>query len=48
MPAFTVLTAAPPSTECCAWVRIRCKSTAGRNDACPCGSGVKFEYCHGG
>ncbi len=21
---------------------------AGRNDACPCGSGKKFKHCHGG
>jgi uncharacterized protein len=21
---------------------------AGRNDPCPCGSGIKFKYCHGG
>jgi preprotein translocase subunit SecA len=23
------------------------KPTAGRNDLCPCGSGLKFKKCHG-
>ena len=26
---------------------IRADKTPGRNDPCPCGSGLKFKNCHG-
>jgi uncharacterized protein YecA (UPF0149 family) len=27
--------------------RAQAFATAGRNDPCPCGSGLKFKQCHG-
>ncbi|MEO8397343.1 MAG: SEC-C metal-binding domain-containing protein [Chloroflexota bacterium] len=26
---------------------VRAFAAAGRNDPCPCGSGIKFKKCHG-
>lgn len=28
--------------------RIKPRRRVGRNEQCPCGSGTKFKYCHGG
>jgi hypothetical protein len=36
-----------PQTPAARPMPVRARSNAGRNDPCPCGSGIKFKKCHG-